>query len=162
MPYYLIPQIKRFAPPDPETGLSLEPTTEPQVPGGIGWRGDTDGADYLLFADTEIAGRTALTAAEVSAEVQRRATAKGVPMGAALADAEKLSIDLDALNDKQRLSGEIEQLLLRLNGPNAAALTAEEAEELSTYAVRLSDRYNALEIYRHRLPLPLPAPIVEA
>ena len=61
MSYYLVPQIKRFQPPDPDTGLSPDPTIEPQISGGIGWRGDTDGVNYLLFADTDIAGRTALT-----------------------------------------------------------------------------------------------------
>ena len=92
MPYYLVPQIKRFPPPDPDTGLVGEPTIEPQIGGGIGWRGDTDGANYLLFADVEIPGRTPLTDAEVSAEVQKRATAKGRPIATVLADYEKLSL----------------------------------------------------------------------
>jgi len=92
MPYYLVPQIKRFPPPDPDTGLVGEPTIEPQIGGGIGWRGDTDGANYLLFADTDVAGRTPLTHDEVSAEVQRRAMAKGRPVAAMLAATEKNSL----------------------------------------------------------------------
>lgn len=90
MPYYLVPQVRGET--RDELGVVVASWVEPQLGGGLAWRGDTDGVNYLVFVDVDVPGRTALTPAQVTAEVQRRATAKGRPVAPMLADYEKLSL----------------------------------------------------------------------
>lgn len=52
MPYYITPQIIEEH--RDEHGVVISTTIRPQLPGGVGWRGDTDGVNYLVFVDREL------------------------------------------------------------------------------------------------------------
>jgi len=52
MPYYVVPQIVEEHRDD--HGVLIDTTTRPDLPGGVGWRGDTDGVSYLVFVDREL------------------------------------------------------------------------------------------------------------
>ena len=52
MPYYVVPQIVVEV--KNELGMVVDTTIKPDLPGGVSWRGDTDGVNYLVFVDREL------------------------------------------------------------------------------------------------------------
>ena len=79
MPYYRVRQVIREQ--RDEAGKVVATWVEPQLGGGVSWRGDTDGTNYLLFCDQEVPGLTELTVPDVRAEVGKRPLARLVDVG---------------------------------------------------------------------------------
>ncbi len=83
MPYYQVPQVVTRD----KDGNIVE--IKPQLPGGVSWRGDTDGTNYLVFCDQDVPGLIALDPRFVVAEMRRFAQKKGRHPDRVLDDVER-------------------------------------------------------------------------
>jgi hypothetical protein len=52
MPYYVVPQVTVEV--KDELGVVVDTYVKPDLPGGVSWRGDTNGVNYLVFVDREL------------------------------------------------------------------------------------------------------------
>jgi len=83
MPYYQVPQVVT----KDKDGNIIE--IKPQMPGGVSWRGDTDGNNYLVFCDQDVPSLVALAPQRVVAEARRFAGLKGRNADRVLDDVER-------------------------------------------------------------------------